>query len=185
MLAGPHKPFRIVWALFSLSACLSLLLCRAAGDANLRALAREARREEALGPRGEASQRVLEAKRQAVDKLLAGRGTLREAAERFRELNALVRDDNDALIGAFRVAAGRTCAPPRGRKVHRGFVGAGPRSVTPRPHPNAPRHVRQCPAALVRKPSATIPPFRPSRSAAHGTHWNAVSGWASSSASAR
>jgi hypothetical protein len=106
MPAGPHKPFLAVWVLFAAGACLAVLLWRAAGDANLRALAREARREEALGRRGAASQRVLEAKHQAVNELLAGRITLREAAERFGELNALVRDDNDALIGAFPVACG-------------------------------------------------------------------------------
>jgi hypothetical protein len=76
-----------------------------AGDHHgVRALAQELRRTEALEQRREATLRIYAGKHRAVTEVLAGLLTLRQAAERFGELNALVTEDN--TIFDFRVVTG-------------------------------------------------------------------------------
>ncbi len=92
-------------ALAAASACLAVALCRL-GAGDLATLVREANRGEAMTRRLATTRRVSEGKHHVVAELIAGRITLREAAERFRELNALADDGNDDLIAPFRVVSG-------------------------------------------------------------------------------
>jgi hypothetical protein len=84
----------------------SLALARwAAGE--LADIAWADRRLEALDRRLAVSSRVGEAKGRVVNELIAGRLTLRQAADRFRELNAwLAPDGNEDLLGLFPVVTG-------------------------------------------------------------------------------
>jgi hypothetical protein len=107
MSAHLYKPFLAACLLFAAATCLSLLLWRAAGDTDLLALVWEGQREEALDQRLTASHRLLATKTGVVNELIAGRLTLPEAADRFRELSARVAGDgNDDMIGAYRVVSG-------------------------------------------------------------------------------
>jgi hypothetical protein len=52
------------------------------------------------------SREVIWAKNAVVNELIAGRLTLCQATERFRELHALVEDGNDEVVGPFQVVRG-------------------------------------------------------------------------------
>jgi hypothetical protein len=73
---------------------------------DLAALAFQGQMEEALGQRLAACRAVLAAKTEVLNELIAGRLTLRQAAERFHELYALVEDGNDEVVGRYRVVQG-------------------------------------------------------------------------------
>jgi hypothetical protein len=87
-------------ALAAASACLALARWEA-GD--LATLAREAGRDEGLARQRAATWQVFEGKHRVVAELIAGRLTLLEAAGRFRELHALVEDDDHGVIAPYRV----------------------------------------------------------------------------------
>jgi hypothetical protein len=90
-----------VAALAADSAYLALAR-RTAGD--LATLVREGWREGTIDRRLTVSQRMLQAKTEAVAEVIAGRMTLRETAARFRELNTLMDDGNDG-IGPYLVVS--------------------------------------------------------------------------------
>jgi hypothetical protein len=92
-------------ALAAASACLALALARrAAGD--LETLVWEDRRAGAMDRRRAVSRRIIEGKTWVVAELIAGRLTLPEAAGRFRELHALVEDDDQGVLAPYRVVTG-------------------------------------------------------------------------------
>jgi hypothetical protein len=70
---------------------------------DLAALVSQGQMKEALVQRLAACCSVQSAKAEAVNDLIAGRLTLRQATERFRELNALMDDGNDELVGPYQV----------------------------------------------------------------------------------
>jgi hypothetical protein len=76
----------------------------AAGD--LATLSREAGRAEAMNRRLAAARQLSEGKHRAVAELIVGRLTLRQAAERFGDLGALLDDGNDDVLGACQVLTG-------------------------------------------------------------------------------
>jgi hypothetical protein len=91
--------------LLSTSVYLLLSLARwPAGD--LEVLTLQALREEALEQRLETWRSLTAGKTRTAAELIAGRVTLRQAAERFRELNALLDDGNDEVVGPYRMGSG-------------------------------------------------------------------------------
>jgi hypothetical protein len=66
----------------------------------------EGQRVGALDQRIAAGRDLLSAKNEVLNELLAGRLTLRQAAARFGELDTLMQDGNDELVGPFRVVQG-------------------------------------------------------------------------------
>jgi hypothetical protein len=70
-----------------------------------RLLVREVQREEALDQRTEAAGRCMRGKLRIVAEVLAGRMSLRDAADGFGELNTLLDDGNDDVLGAYPRAA--------------------------------------------------------------------------------
>jgi hypothetical protein len=105
MSAGPHKPFLAVWVLFAAGAGLAVLLWCAACDPDLLALAEEAGRDEELGRRSRVLVSALEDKCRLGDDLVAGRLTLREAADRFREIAARQDGGTGRVLRAFPAAS--------------------------------------------------------------------------------
>jgi hypothetical protein len=104
MPARLHATFLTTCLLFAAGACLPLGLARwSAGD--LMTLALQGQLDGALEQRLAACQRLTDGKARAAAELIAGRITLRQAAERFRELNALVDDGNDDVVGPYRVVS--------------------------------------------------------------------------------
>jgi hypothetical protein len=67
-------------------------------------LYRETVRGEALTRRDEAIRRCLEGKTQITNELLAGRLTLLQAAEAFRDCDDKVKNSNEAGVGTYRIA---------------------------------------------------------------------------------
>lgn len=65
-------------------------------------LYRELQRGDSLDRRDERMRRCLEAKRRITAEVLAGRLSLEEAAEAFRESNAAAQDGNEAWAGTYR-----------------------------------------------------------------------------------
>ena len=65
---------------------------------------REAQRGEALDSRDERLRRCLEVKTRITTEVLAGRLSLAEAAEAFREANATLKDAPDAWVDPYRFA---------------------------------------------------------------------------------
>jgi hypothetical protein len=107
MPARLHATVLTTCLLFAAGACLALSLWYAAGDPRPSSLAREGRREDALDQRLTATREVLRDKTQVIKELIAGRLTLRQAAERFEELNARLAGGGDEdLIAPFQVASG-------------------------------------------------------------------------------
>jgi hypothetical protein len=96
----------VAWLLFAASACLALGFFLARGRTHLQTFFREADREEAVARRLAVIGRVTEGKRHFLDELVGGRLTLREAAERFRELNSFFDDGNADLLGAYPAVTG-------------------------------------------------------------------------------
>jgi hypothetical protein len=91
--------------LLSTSVYLLLSLARwPAGD--LEALTLLGQREGALEQRLESCRCLTAGKTRTAAELIAGRVTLRQAAERFRELNALVEDGNDEVVGRYLLVQG-------------------------------------------------------------------------------
>jgi hypothetical protein len=95
--------------------CAACVLCATAylsvglarwekGD--LATLVREARREEAMARRIASTRRLSDGKHGVVNEAIAGRITLRQAAEQFRQLNAQADDGNDDLVGPYWVVSG-------------------------------------------------------------------------------
>lgn len=70
----------------------------------LRALYREVQRGEALDSWDERLRRSREAKARITTEVLAGRLSLAEAAEAFREVNETLKDDPDAWVDPYRFA---------------------------------------------------------------------------------
>jgi hypothetical protein len=101
-----HQPFLAACLLFAAATGLPLLLWRAGGEGDLLTLAWEGQREGALDRHLAASCRVLDAKNRALAELIDGRITLREAATRFRELNAQLEKDGEWGVIRFRVVSG-------------------------------------------------------------------------------
>jgi hypothetical protein len=64
---------------------------------------RELQRGEALSSREEVVLRSRDAKQRVTAEVIAGRLTLREAAQAFREWNETLKDGNDAWAGVYRV----------------------------------------------------------------------------------
>jgi hypothetical protein len=92
-------------ALAATAVHLALALARwAAGD--LETLVWEDRRAEAMDRQLVVSRRIIEGKLRVVAELIAGRLTLLGATGRFRELNALVEDDDRGVIAPYRVVTG-------------------------------------------------------------------------------
>jgi hypothetical protein len=92
---------------FMAAICLTVVLARrATGD--LAAVAREDARREPLDRNLAAVRRLSEDKHRVVADLIAGRVTLREAAGRFRELNATPVEDSNGreVVPPFRAFAG-------------------------------------------------------------------------------
>jgi hypothetical protein len=105
MTARLHTTFCTACLLLAGGVCSVLSLARwSAGD--LVELFSLGRLEEALDQRRAACQRLTSSKARTAAELIAGRVTLRQAAERFRELNAMVDDGNDDAVGAYRVESG-------------------------------------------------------------------------------
>jgi hypothetical protein len=73
-------------AAVALAACLTLLLWGAGGNNNLAYFAQVVQRREALEARSTAALKRLQGKHRVAAELIAGRLTLREAAESFRQL---------------------------------------------------------------------------------------------------
>jgi len=71
-----------------------------------RILLQESQREAALVRRTEAAWRCTQGKQRIAAEVIAGRVSLREAADRFRELNTLLDDGNDDLLGTYQRPAG-------------------------------------------------------------------------------
>ncbi len=89
----------------SAGACLLLALARwSAGD--LRTIVSQGRLDGALEQRLAACQRLTAGKSRAAAEVIAGRMTLRQAVERFVELNALVDDGNDDVVGPYQRVSG-------------------------------------------------------------------------------
>ena len=105
MTARLHTTFFTACLLFAAGASLLLSLARwSAGD--LEVLVWQGQLDEALDQRLAACQRLMGGKARTAAELIAGRVTLRQAAERFRELNTLVDDGHDDLIGPYQVVSG-------------------------------------------------------------------------------
>jgi hypothetical protein len=104
MLAYLARSFLVV-CLLSAAVCLPLTVARwGAGD--LMALISQSQLDGPLEQRRAACRRLADGKSRAAAELVAGRITLRQAAERFRELNALVDDGNDDVVGPYQVQSG-------------------------------------------------------------------------------
>jgi hypothetical protein len=102
MYTGLHKPFPAACLVFAAGASLPLLLWPAASDLNLLDFMWEGPRGEALERRMTSCRLVTEAKQKILEEVIAGRLTLRQAAQRFVPLNAQFDDGNDDLVGTYR-----------------------------------------------------------------------------------
>jgi hypothetical protein len=99
-----RQPLLVALVAALVATAVYLALARwAAGD--LATLAREVSREDELARQLTATWQVSEGKRRAVAELIAGRVTLREAAGRFRELDAWL-DGESVTGGPSRTASG-------------------------------------------------------------------------------
>jgi hypothetical protein len=96
---------------FSLAALLAAVLLPAVGAPSLfsgealemgRRVFDELVRQEALAARDGAVLRVIEAKKEVVAGLIAGKLTLADAADRFAQLQGLVDDGQDDVLGPYR-----------------------------------------------------------------------------------
>jgi hypothetical protein len=101
-----RRTFLVALAAALAAAAVYLAFARwAAGD--LAAIIWEGHRREAMDERLTVSRHVVEEKSWVVHELIAGRMTLREAACRFRELNATIKGDpNNDRLAPYRVVSG-------------------------------------------------------------------------------
>jgi hypothetical protein len=96
-----------------LAACVALplaLLTYGVGGMDMtasgRILVQESQREAALVRRNEVVWRCTQGKQRIAAEVIAGRLSLCEAADGFRELNTLLDDGNDDLLGTYQRPAG-------------------------------------------------------------------------------